>query len=149
MSPRAWRERIRDILDALAEITAFTQGRTDASSLLLDICCYLLLAPRATRDTRARRQTQALRGATPRPRAPYACNGSHASYPHERKRPLGNMAGVAPRDAEACARYHLGLCTGGECDERWKVLQIVELLSHQEEHRAGCPCEAGGEIVHA
>ena len=26
MSPRAWRERIRDILDAVAEITAFTQG---------------------------------------------------------------------------------------------------------------------------
>ena len=26
MSPRAWRERIRDILDAVAEIKAFTQG---------------------------------------------------------------------------------------------------------------------------
>src|SRR5262245_22471918 len=26
MSPRAWRERIRDILDAVAEITTFTQG---------------------------------------------------------------------------------------------------------------------------
>src|SRR5262249_61882640 len=83
------------------------------------------------------------------PRAPYACNGSHASYPHERKRPLGNVAGVAPRDAEACTRYHLGLRTGGERDKRWKVLQIVELLAHQEEHRAGYPCEAGGEIVHA
>ena len=26
MSPRAWRERLRDILDAIAEIKAFTQG---------------------------------------------------------------------------------------------------------------------------
>ena len=26
MSPRSWRERIRDMLDAVAEITAFTQG---------------------------------------------------------------------------------------------------------------------------
>jgi len=26
MSPRSWRERIRDILDAIAEIKAFTQG---------------------------------------------------------------------------------------------------------------------------
>jgi uncharacterized protein with HEPN domain len=26
MSPRAWRERVQDILDALAEITTFTQG---------------------------------------------------------------------------------------------------------------------------
>jgi hypothetical protein len=27
MSPRAWRERIRDILDAAAEIKTFTQGK--------------------------------------------------------------------------------------------------------------------------
>ena len=26
MSPRAWHERIQDILDAVAEVTAFTQG---------------------------------------------------------------------------------------------------------------------------
>ena len=38
MSPRAWRERIRDILDAVVEITDFTQGiafdafRYDANS---------------------------------------------------------------------------------------------------------------------
>jgi uncharacterized protein with HEPN domain len=26
MSPRAWKERIQDILDAIAEIRVFTQG---------------------------------------------------------------------------------------------------------------------------
>jgi hypothetical protein len=54
-------------------------GIAPTSSLLPDICCYLLLTPRVTRDTQARRQARVLRGVMPRLRAPYACNGSHAS----------------------------------------------------------------------
>src|SRR5215470_10364207 len=55
MSPRAWRERIRDMLDAVAEITAFTQGiafdtfRYDAKTMrAVDLDCIPAQASTST-----------------------------------------------------------------------------------------------------